>query len=149
MDKNDPPDVFSATCREHNLRITPQRTAIYKALQDDASHPSADMVYRKIKTIFSRISFYTGNRTLMSFVEIGLVKIAESYNRRKRFDPHIGSHHHLNCITCGKIIDFEHKDFDEIKIPASIKNKYNVIGKRVVLEYICTTCGTQKEGGDG
>jgi len=142
-------DFFKAKCRVNHLRITPQRTAIYKALQDDGSHPSADMVYQKIRTTFPNISFDTVNRTLMSFVNIGVVKIAESYNRQKRFDPYIESHHHLSCIKCGKIIDFEHKDFDELNIPPNIKNNNKVLGIRVVLECICGECRRKnKEAGD-
>jgi len=85
----------------------------------------------------------------MSFVNIGVVKIAESYNRQKRFDPYIESHHHLSCIKCGKIIDFEHKDFDELNIPPNIKNNNKVLGIRVVLECICGECRRKnKEAGD-
>lgn len=135
---------FKVKCRENNLRITPQRTAIYEALKDDVSHPSADDIYKKIKVKFPNISFDTVNRTLLSFASIGLVKIAESYNRQKRFDPFLENHHHLSCVKCGKIIDFENKDFDALKIPQNIKDKYQVLGKRVVLEYICDNCRSRK-----
>jgi Fur family transcriptional regulator, peroxide stress response regulator len=140
-------DIFKAKCRENNLRITPQRIAIYEIVKDDYSHPSADDVYKKIKGEFSNISFDTVNRTLLSFVDSGILKLAESYGRRKRFDSDIGSHHHLSCIKCGKIIDFIDKDFDGLKIPGSIENKYTVLGKRVVLEYICDKCSGKKYGG--
>jgi Fur family peroxide stress response transcriptional regulator len=143
-------EFFITSCREHNLRITPQRTAIYKALKDDCSHPSADTVHRKIKKTFPNISFDTVNRTLLSFVDIGVLKIAESYNRQKRFDPNLENHHHLSCIKCGKIIDFNNKEFDELKIPNDIRNKYKVLGKKVVLECICNKCsGKSKKGGQG
>ena len=136
--------LFKSKCKEFNLRITPQRPAIYKALKDDCSHPSTDSVFKKIKTIFPNISFDTVHRTLLTFVDIGVVRIAESYTRRKRFDPYIESHHHLSCIKCGKIIDFENKDFDELKIPINIKKNYKVLGKRVVLECICDKCRNKK-----
>ncbi|MFH1062301.1 MAG: Fur family transcriptional regulator [Candidatus Omnitrophota bacterium] len=131
-------------CREFNLRITPQRIAIYEALKDDLTHPSADDIYKKVKIKFLNISFDTVNRTLLSYADIGIIKIAESYNRQKRFDPDTENHHHLNCIKCGRIIDFENKDFDELKIPKSINNKYKVLGKRVVLEHICDKCKRKK-----
>jgi len=140
-------EFLTTRCKEHNLRITPQRTAIYKALQNDRSHPSADIVYKIIKATFPNISFDTVNRTLLSFVDIGVLKIAESYNRQKRFDPNLERHHHLSCIKCGKIIDFENKDFDELKIPNSIKNKYKVLGKRVVIECICDRCSSKRKRG--
>ena len=147
--RNESIDFFTRRCREHTLRITPQRTAIYNAVKDDGSHPSADSVYRKVRATFPTISFDTVNRTLLSFVDIGVLRIAESYNRRKRFDPNLESHHHLSCIKCGRIIDFENKDFDELEIPAAIRNTYNVLGKKVVLECICDICSGEKREEDG
>ena len=94
-------------------------------------------------------SFDTVNRTLSSFVDIGVLKIAESYNRQKRFDPNLDRHHHLSCIKCGKIVDFENKDFDRLKIPNTIKNKYRVLGKRVVIECICDRCSNETIEEDG
>lgn len=140
-------EFFKARCREFNLRITPQRTAIYEALQDDGSHPSADTVYKKIKRKFPNVSFDTVNRTLLSFVDMGVLKIAESYNRRKRFDPYLENHHHLSCIKCGQIIDFENKVFDELEIPSAIRDRYEVLGKRVVIECICDRCSGKKRRG--
>ncbi|MFH1459428.1 MAG: Fur family transcriptional regulator [Candidatus Omnitrophota bacterium] len=138
--QNNSIDVFKLRCKENNLRITPQRIAIYEALKDDLTHPSADDVYKKIKINFPNISFDTVNRTLLSYADIGIIKIAESYNRQKRFDPFIENHHHLSCIKCGKIIDFDNKEFDDLKIPRSIEKKYNVLHKRVILEFICEKC---------
>jgi Fur family peroxide stress response transcriptional regulator len=145
--REDSLELFKARCREHNLRITPQRVAIYRALKDDVSHPSADIVYRRVKNAFPNISFDTVNRTLLTFVDVGVLKTAESYNRRKRFDPNLERHHHLSCIKCTRIIDFENKDFDELKIPNTIKNKFKVLGKKVVIECICDKCGTITERG--
>jgi Fur family peroxide stress response transcriptional regulator len=133
-------ESFKIKCKDNRLRITPQRIAIYEILQGDDGHPSADDVYKKIKHRFPNISFDTVNRTLLSFVDSGIIKLTESYNRQKRFDPDIENHHHLSCIKCGKIIDFTEKDFDQIKIPKTIQDKYDIQGKRVVLEFICDKC---------
>jgi Fur family peroxide stress response transcriptional regulator len=137
-------EFFKTRCREHNLRITPQRTSIYKAVKDDSSHPSADTVYKKVKAEFPNISFDTVNRTLLSLVDIGVLKIAESYTRQRRFDPNIESHHHLTCIKCDRIIDFENKDFDELKVPKAISSEYKVLGKKVIIECICYECGSKE-----
>jgi len=140
-------ESFMARCREHGLRITAQRTAIYKALIDDRSHPSADMVYRKIRAAFPNISFDTVNRTLSTFVDIGVLKVTESHNRQKRFDANTENHHHLSCVRCGRIVDFESREFDELKIPDGIRDRYEVLGKRVVIECICDACGSNSRKG--
>ena len=138
-------DFFRNKCKGGNLKVTPQRTAIYQELIGDYSHPSADDVYRRIRKKFPNISFDTVNRTLLSFVDIGIVKVVENYTRQKRFDSVVESHHHLCCIKCNTIIDFHSKVYDDLKIPSSIKNKYKVIGKRVVLEAVCDKCSRKEK----
>jgi Fur family peroxide stress response transcriptional regulator len=47
---------FRARCRAMGLKITPQRTAVYKALLETEKHPSAEMVYRRVRRTFPSIS---------------------------------------------------------------------------------------------
>ena len=133
-------DCFIAICREHNLKITPQRSAIYSLLQGCGDHPSADYVFRLVRKDFPNISFETVNRTLLTFAAIGLIAIVESTTGVRRFDPDIQSHHHLHCIRCGRIFDFRHEGYDGIAVPQNLSEKYSVIGKRVVLQVICPQC---------
>ncbi|MBN1278723.1 MAG: transcriptional repressor [Chlorobium sp.] len=140
-------DSFAGLCREHNLKITPQRTAIYGLLKGCTDHPSADYVYRQIRQEFPNISFETVNRTLLTFAAIGLIAIVESTAGVRRFDPDMESHHHIHCIRCGTIIDFRHEGFDGIAVPESLSEKYSIIGKRVVLHVICPRCRQQEAAG--
>ena len=133
-------ETFHQKCKEGNLKITPQRAAIYETLVNDKGHPSADVVFQRIRKKIPNISFDTVNRTLLSFADIGLLKIVEGFGRPKRFDPDMESHHHFQCIKCNKIIDFCDKTFDALEIPKDIKNRFTVTGKKVVLEGICDSC---------
>ena len=133
--------LFKHKCREHNLKSTPQRTAVYKELIKSKDHPAAGTIFKKVRSIFPCISFDTVSRTLLTFAGIGIVSLVEGYGEPKRFDPDTGSHHHLRCIRCNNIIDFHHKTFDRIKIPRDIQRQFNVLSKRVVLEGICDKCG--------
>ena len=133
-------EVFRKTCKEGNLKITPQRTAIYEALINDKEHPSADVVFQRIRKKIPNISFDTVNRTLLSFVDLGILKVVEGYGRPKRFDPDTDSHHHFQCTRCNKIIDFCDKALDAIEVPKNIKNRFTVTGKKVVIEGLCDSC---------
>jgi len=133
-------DVFLSKCRQHNLKITPQRTAVFNALADAEDHPSADAVYQKVKKEFPNISFDTVNRTLIVFSEIGLVEVVEGQGDPRRFDPRMENHHHFYCITCGKITDFFSEELNQIEIPPHIEQDFTVISKRMVLKGYCTDC---------
>ena len=127
-------NFFKEKCRERNLKITPQRIAIYEQLMGDSSHPTANDVYKKVYEKFPHISFDTVNRTLLLFAETRIIKRVEHFGKHKRFDPDIDNHHHLFCIKCNRIIDFYNQEYDELKIPSTITDKYTVLGKKVVLE---------------
>ena len=61
---------FESICREHGLSITPQRVAIYKELLSSLEHPSAIMIYKKVK-YYPNISLESIELT---FHKIGLAK---------------------------------------------------------------------------
>ena len=133
-------NLFTSKCQESNLRITPQRTAIYQELLGASDHPSADLIFQRVRKRFPHISLDTVNRTVLSFADLGIVKVVEGYGKPKRFDPNIEKHHHFQCIKCHKIIDFHNKAYDRLEIPNGIKNKLAVFNKKVVLEGLCEKC---------
>ena len=57
-------EIFRKKCREANLKITPQRTIIFDALVNDKGHPTADIVFQRVRKKIPNISFDTISRTL-------------------------------------------------------------------------------------
>jgi Fur family peroxide stress response transcriptional regulator len=131
---------FIDKCKQAGLKITPQRIAIYNELIKSKEHPSAEMLYEQIRKIFPNISLDTVNRTLITMSEIGLAELVVSSGGAKRFDGGIKKHQHFRCIKCKRIIDFQHKPFENIRVPKEISKKYTVLRKTVYLEGICDLC---------
>ena len=131
---------FISKCHQAGLKITPQRTAIYKVIAESTQHPSAEMVFQKVKKLIPNISLDTVNRTLLTFSKTGLAFIVEGSGDAKRFDANFQPHQHFKCVKCKKIIDFHHKSFDNIKVPPSLAKKFKVLKKTVYLEGICKSC---------
>ena len=131
---------FVQICQKHNLKVTPQRAAIYQKLLDSDTHPTADAIFQIVKREYPNISFDTVNRTLLTFANIGIVDIVETFGGAKRFDPNVANHHHLHCTQCGKIIDFQNQIYDNLKVPEGISDNFQVIRKRVVLKGLCKIC---------
>jgi Fur family peroxide stress response transcriptional regulator len=138
--KGDPLVTFTAKCKKHNLKVTPQRIAIFKELIKLKNHPSAEFLFQIVRRDFPNISFDTVNRTLLTFSKIGIVDVVEGHGRQRRFDPDMSSHHHFHCMECGRIIDFRNENYDSLKVPADIKKKFTVHSKRVVLKGTCDVC---------
>ena len=143
MQKESPTDrkqAFLEICRQYHLKVTPQRVAIYHELLNSDNHPTADTIYRNVKREYPNISYDTVNRTLLTFANIGVVDVVETFGGAKRFDPNVTSHHHLNCTQCGKVIDLYNRDYDNLAVPESVTKQFQVISKRVVLKGICESC---------
>jgi len=135
---------FRATLKEQGLKVTPQRDAIFEEIIASDSHPTAEQVHASIRKRFPNISFDTVNRTLMTFARIGLIDIVEGYGSPRRFDPNTTVHHHVHCITCGKIIDFHNDAFDALEAPENLRRRFKIISQKVIFNGICRSCQAKK-----
>jgi Fur family peroxide stress response transcriptional regulator len=133
-------DAFRLRCKAAGLKVTPQRIAVYRELIGTDEHPSADKLFQKIKKKLPNISLDTVNRTLLTLDEIGAAFIVEGTGDPKRYDGNVENHQHFRCVKCRRIFDFHHKDFDNIKVPSSIKKKFTILRRTVYLEGICNLC---------
>lgn len=133
-------DFFKEKCLKNSLKITPQRTIIYEELVKTKDHPSADVIYKRVRKLLPNISFDTVYRTLESFSEIGVIQQVEGSYDSKRFDSDLETHHHFHCLRCKKIIDFNDPKLDVLTIPEELNKKFKVTNKKVVLEGYCHEC---------
>ncbi len=137
-------DEFRGRCKIHHLRMTPQRVAIYEELIKSCDHPRTEDIFHKVRMRFPDISIDTVYRTITTFSQIGLVNVVEGYGEAKRYDPDTQLHHHFRCIECGRIVDFVEENFDRLRVPNRIKQKYNVLGLKVIIEGLCKKCSKKK-----
>ncbi len=137
-------DSFVQKCHEKGLKVTPQRTVIYRELLKATDHPTIEGILKKVRVALPNVSFDTVYRTVLSFVDAGIIHMVEGYGGSKRFDPNIQQHHHFRCARCEKIEDFRNDYFDDIKIPEEVKKQFNITQKKVVLEGLCTECSKKK-----
>lgn len=137
-------DPFIEKCRKHGLKVTPQRMVIYRELLKATDHPSIDRILKKVRVVLPNISFDTVYRTVLSFVDAGIINIVEGHGGSKRFDPKISPHHHFRCTKCEKIVDFYNEYLDRIKIPEEVERQFCILRKKVLLEGVCPACGRKK-----
>ncbi len=132
--------TFQAQCHAVGLKVTPQRMAVYKALVESEEHPSAEVVFRRLRRTFPSISLDTDNRTLLTHSAMGAAFVVEGSGDAKRFDANLGVHQHFKCLRCRRIIDFHHEPFDEIEVPENLAGRFTVLRKTVYLEGLCDRC---------
>jgi Fur family peroxide stress response transcriptional regulator len=131
---------FEAICRRHNLSVTPQRIAVYREFCCAPEHPSANVIFQRVRHYYPNISFDTVNRTLNTLQRIGLATTVECTGEPKRFDPNLEPHHHFHCLECGSIRDFTHSELDQIALPEIFPGPVRVVRTRLHIDGYCEQC---------
>ncbi|TXT58718.1 MAG: putative Peroxide-responsive repressor PerR [Promethearchaeota archaeon] len=109
-------NVLKRKLHDHKKRITPQREAVYSALKNSESHPSAEEIHNKILNKHPNISLATVYQILSIFEEIGIIK-SLTVDNTKRYEIDSRFHIHIICPVCEKI-----DDLYSIKIKAFWQN---------------------------
>ncbi|QQE10669.1 transcriptional repressor [Planctomycetota bacterium] len=102
--KNKLSDLFA----QHGLRCTKQRVALYEALYNARTHPTADDLYRSLSDQVPAMSLATVYNTLEAFCDVGLAHKmpGAGVNGSARYDAERGDEHlHVRCRVTGKIAD--------------------------------------------
>ena len=89
---------------ENERRSTKQLEAVWGAVKDEVSHPTADQVYEKVRAVIPNISLGTVYRNLQKLVAQGRLQIL-TLGRTQRFDPMVKGHDHFICEKCGRVYD--------------------------------------------
>jgi Fe2+ or Zn2+ uptake regulation protein len=132
--------------REQGARVTPQRVAILRAVESSGSHPDADAVYRNVSREHPHISRDTVYRTLSMMEEKRIIGSVLSFGNAKRYDPNTARHHHLICIRCRTIFDFDAEKFDRLEPPVSMIERFKVLRTTVHVEGECDDCQKRENG---
>src|SRR2546425_7968361 len=93
-----------ATIRARGLRLTRQRRIILEVVRATDAHPTAALVYRRVRRRLPRVSLATVYRNLRTLAAEGFIgERADASGLR--FDGNTAPHDHFTCVTCGRIYD--------------------------------------------
>ena len=91
--------------RERGIQPSAQRVAVAEYVLHTGEHPSADLVWRRVRERFPWISRATVYNTLHLFVEKGLLQRLTFAEDSVVFDPVTEMHHHFIDESTGAIHD--------------------------------------------
>ena len=134
------PEELTVLFRAQGRRITPQRQCIFRTLQGDLTHPTAEAVYGAARREMDSISLKTVYDTLNELVSMGEIGTLDVGMRTTRFDPNVeAAHHHLVCWSCGKVRDL-YADFGDLRVPGGRAEGFEVGRAEVVFRGLCAWC---------
>ncbi len=140
-------DHFRDVCARAGLKLTHQRTEIFREVARTADHPDAQTIYERVRERVPAMSLDTVYRNLWLLNDLGLVATLGPPRERARFDANMTPHHHFFCTRCGMARDFYSRDFDELRPPAEVSSMGSVEAAHVELRGLCLRC--RKKGKKG
>jgi Fur family transcriptional regulator, stress-responsive regulator len=133
-------DELTSLFRANGRKVTAQRQCIFKALQGDVTHPSADAVHARVRREMETISLKTVYQTLNELASMGELSALDLGTGTTRFDPNVEvAHHHLVCVSCGKVRDL-HADFSFLSVPKGSDEGFEFGEAEVVFRGTCSDC---------
>ncbi len=139
------PDELCGLFRASGRKVTPQRRRIFELLEGNSSHPTADNIYLELVKDMPTVSLKTVYLTLKELEEMGEIQCLDLGMGSARFDPNVDlEHHHLVCVSCGQVRDFELSLSQDLKcqVPEAI---FSVTKAEIVFRGTCIVC--QRNGG--
>ena len=134
------PDELTDLFRASGRKVTPQRQCIFRLLQGNGDHPSADHVYEAARAEMPTISLKTVYQTLHELAEIGELSTLDLGTGTVRFDPNVEArHHHLVCRRCGKVRDAE-VAVPGLAVPEGQVQGFEISSAEVVFRGLCAEC---------
>ncbi len=128
------------------LRSTNQRALILEIIRQGQGHLDADEVYRRARKKQPRLSLSTVYRTLLTLKKLDLIKELHFDEAHHHYEIKPSTeHHHLICLGCGKVVEFECPMSQKIKEDISLEMGFEVTNAEVRMTGYCPTCRQSKQ----
>ena len=135
--KNDPE-------RTDKVRMTRQRRVILEELRKHNDHPTADMIYERVRKRLPHVSLGTIYRNLEVLSSLGEIQTLEMSGAQKRFDGIAQKHYHIRCIHCGSVDDAPIAPLNRLEDALYGSTVYTIIGHRLEFIGLCPACSSSE-----
>lgn len=131
--------VLTEAFRSRGLKVTPQRQLIFRLLESNTTHPTAEALFAVASAQMPGISLRTVYQTLNDLAEMGELQMLDLGTGAARFDPNLDDHHHLVCEICAEIRDVHVPGADRLT-PTGGTQGFAVTAAQVVFRGRCAQC---------
>jgi Fur family ferric uptake transcriptional regulator len=138
--------AFEEFLKSHNLRLTPQRRAIFERAFDTHQHFTAETLFGWLKDAPSRVSRATVYRTLSLLVEGGFLESLDTGQGELRYEHVLGHRHHdhMVCLACGRIDEFVDPRIEALQEEACRDRGFEMVSHNLRLFGYCRACARRR-----
>ncbi len=128
------------------MRVTDQRALILDVIAGGKGHLDADEIYRRAREKQSRLSLSTVYRTLQRLKELGMVKEVHLDEKHHHYEVKSSAeHHHLVCLGCGKVVEFDHPLSRYITRKVSEARGFVITKSELSIAGYCPACQNRRD----
>ena len=133
--------ISRRTLNVAGMRATHQRALIMEIIRQGRGHLDADEIYRRAREKEPRLSLSTVYRTLHMFKKLGLVEELHFDETHHHYEVKPSAeHHHLVCLGCGRVIEFNRPLSRYIKGNIPEAKNFDIIETEVRMSGYCAKC---------
>jgi Fur family transcriptional regulator, ferric uptake regulator len=130
--------------RANNLRYTPEREEIVRAVFELETHFSVAHVAEIVRRQGGKTSLTTIYRNMEHLVRAGLVnevKCGRCTDEQIYEHIHQDQHHdHLTCIRCGRVVEFAEEAIEVLQDHVAAKYGFELVRHHLDLQGVCGPC---------
>ncbi|MBN1365039.1 MAG: transcriptional repressor [Syntrophaceae bacterium] len=125
---------------------TNQRSLLLEVIKKANKHLDADELYRLAKKRNKRISLATVYRNLKLFKDLGLISESNLGETHSHYEiKEAAEHHHLVCLSCGRIIEFNSPLVAKAVKIIQRNNNFYITSVQLKMEGYCSRCKNDKK----
>ena len=115
--------------RKHGLKLTRGRSTILESVDGCEGHFDADTLYDAVRKRGAKVSRATVYRTLPLLLKTGVIKETIRNGDTTRYEHAFGhAHHdHLECVLCGKIVEFKVDEIEALQEKLCRKSGFTAV----------------------
>lgn len=137
-------DSYCERLQEKAYKITPQRQLILKALLDHAEkHLSAEEIHLIVRGRDPEIGLATVYRTLELLASLDIlhkIDFGDGCARYELAEQQTHNHHHLICVNCGKVIEFNDDLLESLETWIEKKTHFRITDHQLKFYGYCKEC---------
>lgn len=122
------------------LRLTRQRSAILRAIDDADRHLSAPEVYDRVRRDLPDIAYATIYNGLAYLRDAGFIQEVHLNEGRALYDRRTDRHDHLVCRSCRRVMDYRLDDVETATERVARETGFAIERFQVIFEGLCPEC---------
>jgi Fe2+ or Zn2+ uptake regulation protein len=122
------------------IRLTRQREAVLRIIQQADKHLNAQEVYDRVRQELPGIAYGTVYNALSYLMGAGLIQVVNVGNGPALYDRNLNRHDHLVCRHCGKVLDYSFRDLEQTMDQVAEATGFRIERAQALFVGLCPDC---------